>query len=391
MPFQRVRPWARGLNRSTFVAASFLLAVADPIQMHAAAAQRDDDGGAKKASAGEQEVVIKREALKLTDPKVYRVSMHLQAVRTLALTAPVDGWVRTVSVKPQQKLTQQAEAVRLDDKRYELLLKRSSAGVQAAVLERKIAQGKNDVDLVALAEARLEGAQADLELAKMELERLVIRAPFNGEIERVAAIEGQFVRAGERLATLIDNSKLIVEVPVERAAAAPGGTIEIKVEEATVKAKVEAVIALGTQFDALRELTTSPASALVSIDNSAGTYTAGQTVYSDLIPLAPVTVAPSVAISNLPDGNRKLQVLRENVVRDLSVRILGKVGTESVFVSGRFNDGDEVIVSSTRPLADGTPLRALLAGATSGTNRGPAGRNEAGPAGGTVKKPGVGF
>lgn len=351
-----------------------------------AAAQRDEDAS-KKSPTAEQEVVIKREALKLTDPKAYRVSMQLQAARTVALTAPVDGWVRTVAVKSQQKMNQQGEVIRLDDRRSDLLLKRARAGLQAAQLEKKIAQSKGDADQVSLTEARLEVAQADVDLAQMELDRLIIRAPFNGEIERIAAIEGQFVRAGERLATLVDPAKLVVEVPAERAAASPGGTLEIKVEETAVKAKVDSVLALGKPFDALRELTTSPVSALVSVDNTTGTFSVGQTVYSDLIPNAPVAIVPTGAISNVPDGNRKLQVLRDFVVRDLSVRILGKMGTDSVFVSGRFSEGDEVIVSSTRALADGTPLRAL----GGGVGRGPGTRNDPGTTSGGAKKPGVGF
>jgi multidrug efflux pump subunit AcrA (membrane-fusion protein) len=182
----------------------------------------------------------------------------------------------------------------------------------------------------------------------------------------VYVVEGQFVRAGEKLATLIDSSKLQVEVPVERSAAAPGSSIDIKVEETPLKARVETVIALSPRFDALRELLISPASALVTIENGAGKFFAGQTVYSDLIPLTPVAVVPSASIANVPDreGNRKVQVLRENVIRNLNVKILTKVGTDSVFVSGRFNEGDEVIVSSSRELADGTPLRALAAGSS---------------------------
>jgi RND family efflux transporter MFP subunit len=345
----------------------------------------------KKNSAGEQEVVIKREALKLTDPKVYRVSLHLQPGRSLVLTAPVDGYVRTVSAKSQQKLNQQSEAFRLDDRRSELLLKRAKAGLEAAKLEKKIAQSKGDMDQQALAEARLEAAQSDVDLAQLELDRLVIRAPFTGEIERVQVVEGQFVRAGDRLATLNDSSRLVVEVPVERSTATPGGTIDIKVEETAVKAKVETVSALAPQFDALRELATSPASALVSIDNASGKFAPGQTVYSELIPLGPVTLVPSVAISNVSDGNRKLQVLRENVVRDLTVRILAKVGTDDLFVSGRFIDGDEVIVSSTRVLADGTPLRAVAAGAGGGSGKGAGSHADPAPAAGGARKPSVGF
>ncbi|MFN0053368.1 MAG: efflux RND transporter periplasmic adaptor subunit [Planctomycetales bacterium] len=329
------------------------------------AALQDEEQGGGGARKGEQEVVIKREALQLTDPRRYRASMHLQAARSVALIAPVDGFVRTVSAKPQQKVNPQNEVIRLDDQRANLVLKRAKAQLQAAQLEKKIGQGRGDADQMALLDARLEAAQAESDLAQLEVDQLVVRAPFAGEIERVHVVEGQFVRAGEPLAVLSDPTKLTVEVPVEREAAIPGNLLEIKVEESAVKGKIDAVIPLGTPFEPLRDLTVSPASALVSIDNAQGRLAPGQTVYSDLIPLAPVALVPSVAISNLSDGNRKVQVLRENVVRDLSVRIMSKVGTESVFVSGRFIEGDEVIVSANRPLADGTPLRALLAGSSS--------------------------
>jgi multidrug efflux system membrane fusion protein len=347
------------------------------------AVQNEDDASKKE---GELEVVIKREALKLTDPRSYRVSMHLDAVRTVELTAPVDGYVRAVSAKPGQKLKVQGEVLRLDDARAALVLKRAKANLLAFQIEKKLAQAKNDADLAALADARLEAAQADLDLAQFESERLVIRGPFNGEIQRVDVVEGQFVRAGEKLATLIDPSRLVVEVPVERAGATPGSSVDIKVEETPVKARVETVVALAEKFDPLRELTVSPASAIVSVENTQGKLFAGQTVYSDLIPLAPVALVPSGSISNAAEGNRKVQVLRENVIRNLPVKFLAKVGNDSVFVSGRFNDGDEVIVSTTRELADGTPLRALAAGSAASSGTG--GSNRAAPRpGGAGKTP----
>ncbi|MBI3865899.1 MAG: HlyD family efflux transporter periplasmic adaptor subunit [Planctomycetia bacterium] len=310
-------------------------------------------------------MVIKREAARLTDPRTYHASMSLEAVKTIEFTAPADGYVRTVSARPGLKLKTQGEAFRMDDTRAALVVKRARAGVQAAQIEKKLAQAKNDADLTALAEARLEGAQAEADLAQYEAEQLVIRGPFGGEIQRVNVVEGQFVRAGEKLGLLIDPSKLWVEVPVERANAAPGSMIDVTVEGTVVKAKVESVIALAAKFGALRELTVSPASAIVTIDNSGGKLAAGQTVYSDLIPLAPVTQVASSGVSNATDGNRKVKVLRDNIIRDVQVKILAKVGTDSVFVSGRFNEGDEVITYSSRDLVDGTPLRALAAGAGS--------------------------
>lgn len=349
------------------------------------AVQNEEDSSRK--DAGELEVVIKREALKLTDPRSYRVSMHLDAVRTVELTAPVDGYIRAVPAKAGQKLKVQGEVIRLDDSRAAIILKRAKANLQAFQIEKKLAQAKNDADLTALAEARLEAAQADLDLAQFESERLVVRGPFNGEVQRVDVVEGQFVRAGDRLATLIDPSRLVVEVPVERATATPGSNVDLKVEETPVKARVESVMALAEKFDPLRELTVSPASALVSIENTQGKLFAGQTVYSDLIPLAPVALVPSASISNAAEGNRKVQVLRENVIRNLPVKILAKVGNDSVFVSGRFNDGDEVIVSTTRELADGTPLRALAAGAGAASGTGGGANRTATRPGGAGKTP----
>ncbi|MGQ0635340.1 MAG: efflux RND transporter periplasmic adaptor subunit [Planctomycetaceae bacterium] len=340
-----------------------------------------DGSSSTSLGSGEQEVVIKREAVRLIDPRTYRAPMQLRAARSLELTAPVDGYVRGVASKPQQKVTQQAEILRLDDRRAALVVKGCKARLHAAQIERRLAQNKADADLVSLAEARIEAAQAELELAELAAEQMIVRAPFAGEIERLSVVEGQFVRAGESLATLVDASKLSVEVPVERAAAAAGRPIEIKVEETPVKATAGSLLPLNPRFDSLRELLISPASAQVTIDNSEGRFAPGQTVYSDLIPLAPVALVSSATISNLPDGNRKLQVLRDNVVRDLTVRILGKVGAEGVFVSGRFSEGDEVIISSTRSLPDGTPLRALAAGAAAQKTAGAAAAG-AGGAGG---------
>ncbi|MBS0263875.1 MAG: efflux RND transporter periplasmic adaptor subunit, partial [Planctomycetes bacterium] len=320
--------------------------------------------------AAEVEVVIKREAIHLTDPRTYYASMSLQASKSVDFVAPSDGIVRTVTARPGMKLKNQGDAFRLDDTRTAIIVKRARAQVQAAQAEKKLAQVKGDPDVTAIAEARLEAAQAEAELAQFDAEQMIVRAPFNGDVLRVNVSEGQYVRAGEKLGVLVDPSKLWVEVPVERANAAVGSTVDIKIEETAVKAKVEAVTALADKFDALRELTVSPASAVVSIDNAGGKFSAGQTVYSDLIPRTPVALVATTSVANAAEGERKIKVLRDHVIRDVTVRILAKVGTDSVYVSGRFQDGDEIVVYSSRELVDGTPLRALAGGA------GPTGKNK---------------
>jgi multidrug efflux pump subunit AcrA (membrane-fusion protein) len=339
-----------------------------------AAFQNDDP-------AAEVEVVIKREAIRLTDPREYHASMSLHAAKSVDFVAPVDGVVRTVTAKPGMKLKTQGDAFRLDDTRAAIVLKRARANVQAAQAEKKLAQAKGDADLVAVAEARLESAQAEAELAQFDSEQMIVRAPFSGDVLRVNVADGQFVRAGERLGVLVDPAKLWAEVPVERANAAVGSTIDIKIEATVVKAKVESVTALSEKFDALRELTVSPASAVVSVDNTGGKFFAGQTVYSDLIPRTPVALVSTSSVSNATEGERKVKVLRDNVIRDVTVRIMAKIGTESVYVSGRFNEGDEIVVYSSRDLVDGTPLRALAGVAPGSGKSKSAGNKSAGSTG----------
>ena len=101
-------------------------------------------------------------------------------------------------------------------------------------------------------------------------------------------------------------------------------------------------------------------------DNHDGKIKVGQTVYAPLIPRQPVVEVPVPAIGNLADGHRKVQVLRQSVVRDISVALLGQVGSTRVFVSGPFAEGDEVVYESSHQLSDGFQLKTA-AGMTAAT------------------------
>jgi membrane fusion protein (multidrug efflux system) len=320
------------------------------------------DDGAGRGGDATREVALKREALTVVPPEAYKVTLQLLPIKTLDLTAPQDGVVRSVTAQPGQKVAKEFDPVRMDDSRAGLLLRRAKARLQAAMIEHKLAKAKNDPDVEAIAAARLDAAQADLELAQQDLNRTIVRAPFAGSILRVQVVEGQLVRAGDRLLTLADTSRLQLEIPIDRSQAKVGDQVELKVEGTAVNAKIDAVLPLADRFEPMRDLAASPASALVSIDNSQGKLSAGQTVHTRLIPLDPVAVVPTSAVTNLPDGNRKVQVLRANVVRNIVVQVLAQVGNERVYVSGSLAAGDELIVSASQELPDGTVLRSRAGG-----------------------------
>ena len=338
------------------------------------------------AAAGDQ-VIVKREASRVIDPHKYRISLAIEPRSTITLTAPFDGTVKQAQGKLNGKLQSQAEIVRLDTTIPKLIVARAEAAYKVALNEQKLAADKDETQK-ALAQAKLDVTKAEVDLAKHSLDSCSIRAPFAGELQRLLVSEGQFVKAGDPVAIVVDVSSVKVEIPVERATAEQGKTISLKIETAEVEGKIEAVLPLHSRFDALRELFDSVASAIVVVENGTGQFKAGQTVYVPLIPRQPVMEVPVSSIGNLPDGQRKVQVVRQFSVRDVPVVLMGSVGTKRLFVSGPFAEGDEVIYEASHQLGDAFQLKPAAATAASGQGNAPT--TGAGDPG-TTKPKSVGF
>jgi multidrug efflux pump subunit AcrA (membrane-fusion protein) len=350
----------------------------------------DSKSDPKPAAAAGDQVVVKRDALRIEPPHKYKVTLSLEPIRSVTLTAPFDGIVRQSDAVPNSKLQPQTEVLRLDTTVAKLNLQRAEAALKIALTEQKLAGDKDELHKT-LSQARVDIAKADAELAKHTLDQASIRAPYSCELQRLLVSEGQFVRAGDPLAIVADSTKLRVEVPVERAQAVQGKTLPVKVESAEVDAKIDAVLPLDARFGALRDVFESIASAVLVIDNADGKYKAGQTVYVPLIPRQPVAEVPASSIGNLPDGQRKVQVVRHMVVRDIPVILMGSVGPNRLFVSGTFAEGDEVISESSHQLSDAFVLKFPAAAGSAAASTGTGGSTT--PAGtnpGTTTKP-VGF
>lgn len=334
----------------------------------AVATAQDEAGTPPAATApATEEVVIKREALQVGDGRAYRIPILLEPIRQMELVAPADGVVRTVSTKTGAKVAKEASVIQLDDTLAELRAKRARALVNAAKAEKKIADASKDADRVDLAAARLEAAELDAAIVDAETQQLTLRAKFAGDVARLFVREGQFVRRGEVLAVLHDATRLQVEIPVEREAAKDGGTVKFKAEGKDLEGKVVALVPLAERYSPLRELNEGLISAIVEVENPGGKLVVGQPVSIELVPWAPVAEVPSASLANQADGTRRVQVLRDNIVRNITVAVHSRVGTERVFVSGQFRRGDELITAASKELADGTPVKSLLVARATGT------------------------
>jgi multidrug efflux pump subunit AcrA (membrane-fusion protein) len=316
-------------------------------------------GAEASASAGEEQslqVIIERAPFSVRDAAEYQIPLKLEPIRQLTLVAAVDGVVQSLRAKTGDKSAAQSELLRLDARQRQLELERAKAAYQAAQQEAV----KSEIT------ARVDVAQKDLELAELKLDQTISRMPWDGHILRVHVTEGEFVQAGDPLVTVADQSKMKVEAPIDRRAVQAGDPIELKVEDVTVSGTLTNVVPLSERLDPLRTLFLSIAGGVVEIDNADNRFLPGQTVYSAMIPRQPVGEAPSAAVSNTDDGGRKVQVIRDGMVRDVPVELLGQSGEDYVWVSGRFSEEDELILRTSEPLPDGSLVTPQTAAAGKG-------------------------
>ena len=325
----------------------------------------------QKTGTASSLVVIERQSLRLIDPAAYQVPLRLQPVQFVELTAAVEGVVQSVHVKAGQKVDVQIEAVRLESKELQLKLRRASANNKVAQIELKQAKTKNEAEAIELTQAKLEAAQAELGLAKLQVDRTSIRVPFAGTVFRVNVAPGQFVRVGDPLLSVGDTSRMKVEVPVDRQSSTAGKTIELRIEDKTIQAKVGKVLPLSDRFEPLRALANSLGSAIIVIDNRDGRFHAKQAVYTPLIPRHPIAEVSTRCVQNQTSGQRKVQVVRGGVVRDVAVQLLGQVGVGRIYVSGTLSAADEIIVRASQQLPDGTRIRPSTATRTASRPAGP--------------------
>ncbi|MDG3005708.1 efflux RND transporter periplasmic adaptor subunit [Paludisphaera mucosa] len=326
---------------------------------------------------------IDAEPLTLTAPERFQVVSTLEPIRRISIVAPADGTVRSVDATMGSPVTANQQVAELDRGEAAARLKIAEAELREKQAQIAIQQGP-----AAVAKAQVEAAEARVELARLELDRLTLRAPFGGRILATPVSSGQFVLKGTVIAELADVTTLKALAPVDRRAAKAGGEVAIFIEEQAQSAKIQSMGPLPTSEDygPLRELAAPFAAAWIQVPNVKGELEPGLRVRSASLPSSPVVVVPRAAIkppaAGSPDAT--VQVIRAEHVVDVRIKTLGAVGPERVQVSGAFRGSDALIVASSVSLLPGTFVRFGAEGKVEGA---PPDRNQPGQAASVAPAP----
>ncbi|MGD9639189.1 MAG: HlyD family secretion protein [Alphaproteobacteria bacterium] len=146
------------------------------------------------------------------------------------LSPKITGYVAKVLVEDNQKVAEGDVVVIIDSRDFEAKVSQADASllVADAELERIEKDLKRTENLVAkgnaseqsldsiraeykIALGQVQTAKADLELAKIDLENTIIKAPRSGYIGNKGVREGQLVKAGTALASLVPDNEIWVE------------------------------------------------------------------------------------------------------------------------------------------------------------------------------------
>lgn len=135
--------------------------------------------------------------------------------RKVEIKAETSGRVTALGIARGEPAAAGQPLLKLDLRDRQARLDQARAGVseyQSAWEGQQELKPQGYISDTQLAEtrAKLEGAKAELIRAELDLEYMNVRAPFNGTVQERAVEVGDYVRAGDPVATFVDNTRLIV-------------------------------------------------------------------------------------------------------------------------------------------------------------------------------------
>jgi len=143
------------------------------------------------------------------------VQGQLEPVKVMTLRAETDGNIQQLDLDKGQKISrgQSLALLSIDTRNANLavaeanLVQAESEYQATRKLQRQGLQSKLSLES---AGARQEAARAQVEAAKIEIANTTILSPINALIEDVHVKVGDFVDRGAQIATLVDNSQVLV-------------------------------------------------------------------------------------------------------------------------------------------------------------------------------------
>lgn len=330
----------------------------------------------KEENAAEQiEVLPVAVAVKLSSAKP--VTQFFQAEgqalpdRDTAIRAETSGQIAEVFVKKGQDVDAGTVIARFETAEKEANLARARSELERAQRDFTSAntlreQGVATVARVAVTQAALAAARAQLTTAEEALADTVISAPFAGRIETLSLDSGEFIQSGNDVGRIVDNTPLTVTIQVpQQSLRRLQNNQPARVQFITGEERAGSVTFVGTS--AARDTRTFLTE--IDVPNKDGAIPAGISAKIK-IPVGQVDahfLSPS-AVSLNQDGALGVKVVDEtDTVRFYPVDVV-RAQIEGIWVTG-LPETVKIITVGQGYVRDGEIVRAQIDPASEGADK----------------------
>ena len=269
--------------------------------------------------------------------RIIKVNGSTAPARTVDINAETDGRVVVTGVDRGERVSKGGVIVQLDERDRQARLAEARATVKQRQVEyaaRERLKSQSYVSEAQLQEAvaLLESARAELRRAELDIDYTLIRAPFDGALQERQVEVGDFVKAGDPVATFVDDRAIIVTAAVSEFDAKQVH----RGEEATAKlATGETVSGIIRYVAPVADSATRTFGVELEVDNEDGHLRAG--VSAELMIPGERILAHRVSPSLLTlddEGNVGIKILNEEGIVEFYAADIAISTSESVYVSG---------------------------------------------------------
>ena len=341
---------------------------------------------AQGAASVEVDKVI-LESLNQTIPVIGRII----SLKEADVPAAVIGKIENVLVEVEKKKKKGQVLASIDIERYTWMAEIASANVNATRAEIKSAKAETNINLIELnrmenlkessafnvskyerlqslhnslvakeeiVEAKLKSALQEEKLAKLNLKRATVKAPFDGIIELKMVELGEAVGLGFTLFKLVSDSLLEIEVDV------PSNRARILEVNNNINVSTTDMISFSSKLRALgvRENSNSrtiPVHLTFNSNKLSRKLFVGENV-NIFIPIGPGLKAPTVHKDAIlkREGMSLVYVVEEEKAVIKPLKLGDGVGNRFIVLSG-INEGDTVVIKGNERLRPGQAVKPI--------------------------------
>lgn len=256
--------------------------------------------------------------------------------RRVVVTAETEGRVISPPPRKGERVAEGEVLCRLDpgarpSRLAEAEARLAEAEIEASAASQLAERGFSPRTVEAAREAGLQAARAQVELIELEIDRLAIRAPFDGVLEEDATETGARLGIGDVCARIADLSSLEVT----------GFVSELEVDRLALGQETEVHLVNGLEAKGrisyiapLADLETRTYEVEVTVPNADGRLRAGMTAETAVaLPPAEAHRLPQSALTLDDEGRMGVRTVEDGTARFHPVRILRET-PEAIWVTG---------------------------------------------------------